>query len=198
MASARPRLRAPLPTRASIDRCAPRHGPSDCVLIHSDGNDEARLLDAGALECLHARKQAGDLRAIGASTKTLTARPHSRARRRADGHAAERGRDRSSRGRGDRARVRHPGEESARQRPRRGSDGGTRRSARTPSCRASSSARRVRHISRGTSARSRRPGVLVAYARRQRRCAPSGLEAEYADLAALLAHQFVPTTSSRR
>jgi len=41
------------------------------VLIHSDGNDEARLLDAGALECLHARKQAGDIRAVGASTKTL-------------------------------------------------------------------------------------------------------------------------------
>lgn len=43
----------------------------DCVLLHSDGRNEARLVDTGALEGLHDRKQAGDIRAVGASIKTL-------------------------------------------------------------------------------------------------------------------------------
>ena len=60
-------------TLLSIERSLRALGTDclDCVLLHSDGRDEARLVDTGALEALHARKQAGDIRAVGASTKTL-------------------------------------------------------------------------------------------------------------------------------
>ena len=42
----------------------------DCVLIHSDGND-LDVLRSGALETLEEMKQAGLIRAIGMSTKTV-------------------------------------------------------------------------------------------------------------------------------
>lgn len=60
-------------TLLSIERSMRALGTDclDCVLLHSDGKDEAHLVDTGALEVLHARKQAGDIRAVGASTKTL-------------------------------------------------------------------------------------------------------------------------------
>ena len=63
---------SPAHTRASVERSLRRLNTDylDCVLIHSDGND-LDVLRSGALETLEEMKQAGLIRAIGMSTKTV-------------------------------------------------------------------------------------------------------------------------------
>ena len=63
---------SPAHTRASVERSLRRLNTDylDCVLIHSDGND-LDVLRSGALEALEDMKQAGLIRAIGMSTKTV-------------------------------------------------------------------------------------------------------------------------------
>lgn len=62
-----------LATRRSVERSLRRLGVTvlDVVLIHSDGNDLAILTEAGVLPTLLALKQAGWIRAVGISTKTV-------------------------------------------------------------------------------------------------------------------------------
>lgn len=52
----------------------------DCVLLHSDGNDEALVADGAALDALARLKRSGELLSYGISTKTvaggLAAIPH--------------------------------------------------------------------------------------------------------------------------
>ncbi len=60
-------------TRASVERSLKRLRTDwlDMVLIHSDGNDEHILRDEDVLEELLNLKQAGLIRAVGMSTKTV-------------------------------------------------------------------------------------------------------------------------------
>ena len=64
---------SPDAVRASVRRSLERLGTDvlDCVLIHSDGNDLDILRSRGTLEALADLKKAGDLRAVGMSTKTV-------------------------------------------------------------------------------------------------------------------------------
>lgn len=63
---------SPAHTRASVERSLRRLNTDylDCVLVHSDGND-LDVLRSGALDVLEEMKQAGLIRAIGMSTKTV-------------------------------------------------------------------------------------------------------------------------------
>ena len=64
---------SPAHTRASVERSLRRLRTDylDIVLLHSNGDDCAILNDSGALETLRALQQAGLVRAIGISTKTV-------------------------------------------------------------------------------------------------------------------------------
>ncbi len=58
---------------ASLDRTLSRLRTDrvECLLLHSDGNDLAILDESGALEALAKARDAGKIRAIGISTKTV-------------------------------------------------------------------------------------------------------------------------------
>ena len=64
---------SPAGVRASVERSLKRLRTDwlDLVLIHSDGDDLPLLRDGGALEALSELRDAGVIRALGASTKTL-------------------------------------------------------------------------------------------------------------------------------
>lgn len=63
---------SPEHVRASVERSLKRLNTDylDCVLVHSDGNDEA-ILRRGTLDALNDLKQAGLIRATGMSSKTV-------------------------------------------------------------------------------------------------------------------------------
>ncbi len=60
-------------TQFSVERSLQRLNTDylDIVLIHSDGHDEKILLESGCVEALKKCKEAGLIRAIGMSTKTI-------------------------------------------------------------------------------------------------------------------------------
>ena len=60
-------------TQLSVERSLKRLNTDylDIVLIHSDGQDEKILQDSDCLEALKKLQQAGHIRAIGMSTKTI-------------------------------------------------------------------------------------------------------------------------------
>ena len=64
---------SPAHVRASVERSLTRLNTDylDCVLVHSDGNDQA-IIDLGTLDALNDLKKAGLIRATGMSTKTVT------------------------------------------------------------------------------------------------------------------------------
>jgi len=64
---------APAAITRSVERSLARLRTDrlDVVLLHSDGNDVEILRDSGALDALRALRDAGTVRAIGASTKTV-------------------------------------------------------------------------------------------------------------------------------
>ena len=59
-------------TRHSVERSLRNLGTDylDIVLVHCSDNDEAALRDSDVLEVLHRLKEQGDIRAVGASTKS--------------------------------------------------------------------------------------------------------------------------------
>jgi len=64
---------SPAAITASVDRTLSRLRTDrvECLLLHSDGNDLAILDHSGAVEALFALKEAGKIRAVGISTKTV-------------------------------------------------------------------------------------------------------------------------------